>query len=95
MEMFLFVVYAVSAVVASVVMFGVKADGIKTAIEKGMHQEAVEQGYCSLDEMPGYIVVVARIFAWAAVLALPVIPVVNTVLTLRLIRKVYRRMTAG
>ena len=95
MEMFLFVVYAISAVVVGVVMFGVKADGIRTAIEKGMYQEAVEQGYNSVDEMPGYILVTARIVAWVAVLALPVIPVVNTVLTLRFARKVYRQMTAG
>lgn len=95
MEMFLFVVYAVSAVVVCTVMFGVKADGIKTAIEKGMHQEAVKQGYISADEMPGYILVTARIIAWVVVLALPVLPVVNTVLTLRFAWKVYRRMTAG
>ena len=95
MEMFLFAVYAVSAVVVCAVMFGVKADGIRTAIEKGMYQEAVEQGYNSVDEMPGYILVTARIVAWVAVLALPVIPVVNTVLTLRFARKVYRQMTAG
>ena len=95
MGMFLFVVYAVSVVVVSVVMFGVKADGIKAAIEKGMKDSAVEQGYCSLDEMPGYIVVVARIVAWVAVITLPVIPVFNTVLTFRLVRKVYRHMTAG
>ena len=94
MEMFLFVVYAVSAVVVCTVMFGVKADGIKTAIEKGLREAAVEQGYNSVDEMPGYILVTARIVAWTAVLALPVIPVFNTVLTLRLARKVYRRMTA-
>ena len=95
MEMFLFVVYAVSVVVVGVVMFGVKADGIKTAIEKGFREAAVEQGYDSAEEMPGYILVTARIFAWAAVLALPVIPVFNTVLTLRLARKVYRQMTTG
>ena len=95
MEMFLFVVYAVSAVVVCAVMFGVKADGIKTAIEKGMYQEAVNQGYNSVDEMPGYIVTTARVVAWVAVLALPVLPVVNTVLTLRFARKVYRQMTAG
>lgn len=95
MEMFLFVVYAISAVVVGAVMFGVKADGIKTAIEKGLREAAVEQGYSSADEMPGYILVTARIVAWAAVLALPVIPVVNTVLTFRLARKVYRRVTAG
>ena len=95
MEMFLFVVYVVSAVVVCVVMFGVKVDGIKTAIEKGMHQEAVNQGYTSADEMPGYILVTAKIVAWVAVLALPVLPVVNTVLTLRFARKVYRQMTAG
>ena len=95
MEMFLFVVYAISAVAVAAVMFGVKADGIKTAIEKGMHQEAVNQGYNSVDEMPGYILGTARIAAWIAVLALPVLPVVNTVLTFRLVRKVYRHMTAG
>ena len=95
MEMFLFAVYAVSAVVVCVVMFGVETDGIKTAIEKGMHQEAINQGYNSVDEMPGYILVTARIVAWIAVLALAVLPVVNTVLTFRLVWKVYRHMTAG
>ena len=95
MEMFLFAVYAVSAVVVCAVMFGVKADGIKTAIEKGLSEAAVEQGYDSVDEMPGYIVTTARVVAWVAVLALPVLPVVNTVLTLRFARKVYRQMTAG
>ena len=95
MEVILFGVYAVSAVVVAVVMFGVKADGIKTAIEKGMRDSAVEQGYCTLDEMPGYIVTTARVVAWVAVLAIPVIPVFNTVLVFRLARKVYRRMTAG
>ena len=91
----LFVVYAVSAIVVGAVMVSLKVDGIKTAIEKGLREAAVEQGYNSAEEMPGYILVTARIFAWAAVLALPVIPVVNTVLTFRLARKVYRRMTAG
>ena len=95
MEMFLFAVYAVSTVVVCAVMFGVKADEIKTAIEKGMRDSAVEQGYCVLDEMPGYIVTTARVVAWMAVLAIPVIPVFNTVLTFRLVRKVYRHMTAG
>ena len=95
MEVILFAVYAVSVVVVCAVMFGVKAEGIKTAIEKGMHQEAVEQGYNSVDEMPGYVVTTARVVAWVAVLALPVLPVVNTVLTLRFARKVYRQMTAG
>lgn len=95
MEMFLFAVYAVSAVVVCAVMFGVKADGIKTAVEKGMHQEAVNQGYNSVDEMPGYILVTAKIVAWVVVLALPVLPVVNTVLALRFAWKVYRQMTAG
>ena len=95
MEMFLFAVYVVSTVVVCVVMFGVKTDGIKTAIEKGMTESAVEQGYDSVDKMPSYIVTTARVVAWTAVLALPVIPVVNTVLTLRLARKVYRRMIVG
>ncbi len=95
MEMFLFVVYAVSAVVVCVVMFGVKADGIKNAIEKGMRQAAVEQGYWTVDAMPRYIVTTARVVAWMAVLAIPVIPVFNTVLVFRLARKTYRRMTAG
>ena len=95
MEMFLFVVYAISTLVVGGVAFGVKAGEIKTAIEKGMHQSAVEQGYFSVGEMPGYIVATARIVAWSLVLALPVIPVVNTVLTFRFARKVYRRMIVG
>ena len=95
MEMFLFAVYVVSTVVVCVVMFGVKTDGIKTAIEKGMTESAVGQGYDSVDKMPSYIVTTARVVAWTAVLALPVIPVVNTVLTFRFARKVYRRMIAG
>ena len=94
MEMFLFVVYAVSALIVGAVVFGVKAVELKDAIEKGLRQAAVEQGYFSVNEMPGYIVAVARITAWTAVLALPVLPVLNTVLTFRLARKVYRRMTA-
>ena len=94
MEMFLFVVYAVSAVVVGAVIFGVKTKELKNAIEKGMRQAAVEQGYWTVDEMPGYIVTTARVVAWVAILTLPVIPVFNTVLTLRLVRKVYRRMTA-
>ena len=94
MEMFLFVVYALSAATVGAVMIGVKAEGIKTAIEKGMGESAVEQGYDSVDKMPSYIVTTARVVAWTAVLALPVIPVVNTVLALRFARKVYRRMTA-
>lgn len=95
MEMFLFVVYAVSAVVVGAVVFGAKAGEIKVAIEKGLHQAAIEQGCFSVEQMPGYIVATARLVAWTAVLALPVIPVVNTVLTFRLARKVYRRMIAG
>ena len=95
MEMFLFVVYAVSAVVVGAVIFGVKTKELKNAIEKGMQQAAVEQGYWTVDEMPGYIVTTARVVAWMAVLVIPVIPVFNTVLTFRLARKVYRRMTAG
>lgn len=95
MEMFLFVVYAISAVVTGFVIFGTKAGVLKAEMEKGFREAAVEQGYDSADEMPGYILVTAKIFAWVAILALPVIPVVNTVLTFRLARKTYRRMTAG
>jgi len=95
MEMFLFVVYAVSAVVVGAVIFGVKTKELKNAIEKGMQQAAVEQGYWTVEEIPGYIVTTARVVAWMAVLAIPVIPVFNTVLTFRLVRKVYRHMTAG
>ena len=94
MEMFLFVVYAISAVVTGFVIFGTKAGVLKTEIERGFQQAAVEQGYDSADEMPGYILVTAKIIAWTAILALPVIPVFNTVLTFRLARKTYRRMTA-
>lgn len=95
MEVFLFAVYAISAVVVGLVIFGVKTKELKNAIEKGMTQAAIEQGYLGVDEMPGYIVVVARIVAWVAVLTIPVIPVFNTVLTFRLARKVYRRVTIG
>ena len=94
MEVFLFAVYAISAVVVGLVIFGVKTKELRNAIEKGMKEAAVEQGYWSVDEMPGYIVATARLVAWSLVLALPVIPVLNTVLTFRLARKVYRRMTA-
>ena len=95
MEMFLVAVYAVSVVVVGVVMFGVKAKELKTAIEQGLRYAAIEEGYDSVEKMPGYIKNTARIVAWAVVLALPVTPVVNTVLTFRLARKVYRQMTAG
>ena len=95
MEMFLFVVYAISAVAVAVVLFGVKAGELKAAIEKGMAQAAIEEGYLGVDEMPGYITTTARVVAWGVILVLPVIPVLNTVLTFRLARKVYRRMTAG
>ena len=94
MEMFLFVVYAVSAVITGAVLCTTGATKIKAAIEEGMVAEAQNQGYTSIEEMPGYIVTVSRVISWVAILALPVIPVVNTVLTLRLGRKVYRRMTA-
>ena len=94
MEMFLFVVYAVSVVITGVVVCTTGATKIKAAIEEGMAAEAQNQGYSTVDEMPSYIATVSRVISWAAILALPVIPVVNTVLTLRLGRKVYRRMTA-
>ena len=95
MEMFLFAVYALSAIITGVVVFGVKARELKGAIEQGLRQAAIEQGYFAVGEMPGYIVAVARITAWTLVLALPVLPVLNTVLTFRLARKVYRRMIVG
>ena len=94
MGMFLVGVYVVSVIAVSSVLFATKAKKINTEIEKGFQQAAEEKGYDSADEMPGYILVTARIFAWVAILALPVIPVVNTVLTFRLARKTYRRMTA-
>ena len=94
MEMFLFVVYAVSALITGAVVYVVSVDKIKPAIEQGLREASVEQGYNSMDEVPSYIITVARIAAWVAILALPVIPVFNTVLTLRMVRKVYRRMTA-
>ena len=95
MEMFLFVVYAVSAVITGAVMTGVGVDKLRSGIERGLMEGAEDQGYNSLTEMPYRVVTTARIVAWGAVLALPVIPVVNTVLTFRVARKVYRRMTAG
>ena len=95
MEMFLFAVYAISAVAVAAVLLGVKAGELKAAVEKGMVQAAIEEGYLGVDEMPGYITTTARVVAWSLIIALPVIPVLNTVLTLRLARKVYRRMIVG
>ena len=94
MEMFLVGVYVVSVIAVSSVLFATKAKKINAEIEKGFQQAAEEKGYDSVDEMPGYILVTARIVAWIAVLALAVLPVVNTVLTFRLVWKVYRHMTA-
>ena len=95
MEMFLFAVYVVSAVIVGAVLFVVRTVELEAAIEQGMRQAAVEQGYISVDKMPGYVVTVSKVVAWTLIIAVPVIPVLNTVLALRLARKVYRRMTAA
>ena len=94
MDMLMFVVYAVSVLVTGVVMTWVGVDTLRSGIERGLMEGAEDQGYNSLTEMPYRVVTTARIVAWGAVLALPVIPVVNTVLTFRVARKAYRRMTA-
>ena len=94
MEMFLFVVYAVSVLVTGVALSTVGADKLRSGVELGLEEGSRDQGYDTLSEMPHRVVTVSRVISWVAILTLPVIPVVNTVLTLRLGRKVYRRMTA-